>query len=63
MRAPGRVLTREALIESVWGVDRDIQPNTLDAFVRLLRKKVDEPFRTKLVETIHGVGYTLRPGA
>jgi DNA-binding response OmpR family regulator len=63
MRAAGRVLTREALIESVWGVDRDIQPNTLEAFIRLLRKKVDEPFPIKLVETIHGVGYSLRPGA
>ncbi len=63
MRAAGRALTREALIESVWGVDRDIQPNTLEVFIRLLRKKVDEPFPTKLVETIHGVGYSLRPGA
>jgi DNA-binding response OmpR family regulator len=61
MRAAGRVLTRAALIESVWGVDRDIEANTLEAFIRLLRKKVDEPFETKLVQTIHAVGYCLRP--
>jgi DNA-binding response OmpR family regulator len=61
MRAAGRVLTRAALIESVWGVDRDIEANTLEAFIRLLRKKVDEPFATTLVQTIHAVGYCLRP--
>jgi DNA-binding response OmpR family regulator len=60
MRAAGRVLTRDALIESVWGVTREIEANTLDAFIRLLRKKVDEPFATRLVHTIHAVGYCLR---
>jgi DNA-binding response OmpR family regulator len=63
MRAAGRVLTRDALIESVWGVDREIEVNTLEVFIRLLRKKVDEPFATKLVRTIHAVGYSLRQEA
>jgi two-component system OmpR family response regulator len=63
MRAAGRVLTRDALIESVWGVDREIEVNTLEVFIRLLRRKVDEPFATKLVRTIHAVGYSLRQEA
>ena len=62
MRAAGRVLTRDVLIESVWGVDRDIEGNTLEVFIGLLRKKVDEPFATKLVQTVHAVGYCLRAG-
>lgn len=61
MRAAGRVLTRETLIEAVWGVGEEIEANTLDAFIRLLRKKVDEPFTTKLVHTVHSVGYSIRP--
>jgi len=61
MRAGGRVLTRETLIESIWGVDEEIEANTLDAFISLLRRKVDEPFTTKLVHTVHAVGYCIRP--
>ena len=61
MRASGRVLTRETLIESVWGVEADVGANTLEAFVRLLRKKIDEPFAVKLIETVHSVGYCIRP--
>lgn len=60
MRANGRVLARAVLVNAVWGIDRDIEPNTLDAFVRLLRKKVDEPFPAKLVHTVPTVGYCLR---
>ena len=41
MRRRGTVVARNALIEGVWGHDRDIEGNTLDAFVRLLRQKVD----------------------
>jgi DNA-binding response OmpR family regulator len=61
MRAAGRVLTRATLIEAVWGIDRDVETNTLDAFIRLLRKKVDEPFQARLVHTVHGIGYRMSP--
>jgi DNA-binding response OmpR family regulator len=60
MRA-GRVVTRENLIESVWGFDSDVRSNTLDAFIRLLRDKVDTAGETKLIQTVRGVGYCLRP--
>jgi len=59
MRNGGRVVTRDALIASVWGNDSEIESNTLDAFVRLLRGKVEEPGKPWLIRTIRGVGYSL----
>ena len=56
----GKVVSRRALIESVWGFDRDIEENTLDAFMHLLRNKIDSPGRAKLIHTVRGVGYMLR---
>ena len=60
LRNAGRVVRRETILESVWGFDTDVSENTLEAFVRLLRLKVDtrEP---KLIQTVRGIGYTLRP--
>jgi DNA-binding response OmpR family regulator len=57
----GKVVSRRALIESVWGFDREIEENTLDAFMHLLRNKVDAPGRAKLIHTVRGVGYMIRP--
>ena len=61
MYRAGKVVSRRALIESVWGFDRDIEENTLDAFMHLLRHKIDSPGRPKLIHTVRGVGYTIRP--
>ena len=63
MYRAGKVVSRRALIEAVWGFDRDIEENTLDAFMHLLRNKVDSPGRTKLIHTVRGVGYMIRPDA
>ncbi len=60
MRRAGHVVAREALIDGVWGYDREIEDNTLDAFVRLLRQKVDGGGRSRLIQTVRGVGYSLR---
>ncbi len=60
MRADGRVISRRALIESVWGFEADIESNTLDAFIRLLRRKVDRENLPKLIHTVRGVGYAVR---
>jgi DNA-binding response OmpR family regulator len=62
MKRAGRVVTRENLIESVWGFDSEVRSNTLDAFIRLLRDKVDAIGETKLIQTVRGVGYCLRVG-
>jgi len=60
MYRAGRVVPRRTLIESVWGFEREIEENTLDAFVRLLRQKVDGEGKTKLIVTVRGVGYMIR---
>jgi DNA-binding response OmpR family regulator len=60
MRNPGRVITRDRMIEAVWGHERDIENNTLDVFIRQVRAKIDVPGSHKLIHTIRGVGYALR---
>lgn len=61
MYRAGKVVSRRALIEAVWGFDREIEENTLDAFMHLLRGKVDSAGRRKLIHTVRGVGYMIRP--
>jgi DNA-binding response OmpR family regulator len=56
----GKVVARRSLIEAVWGFDREIEENTLDAFMHLLRNKIDSPGRAKLIHTVRGVGYVIR---
>ena len=60
LRNAGRVVTRDSIIEKVWGFDTEIESNTLDAFVRLLRGKLEVRGESKLLHTIRGVGYCLR---
>ena len=60
MYRSGKVVSRRSLIEAVWGFDRDIEENTLDAFMHLLRNKIDPPGRSKLIHTVRGVGYMIR---
>jgi len=62
LRHAGRVLQRQFIIESVWGFDREIESNTLDAFVKKLRLKVDDEFEEKLIQTVRGFGYRIRGG-
>ena len=59
MRNPGRAISRDTILESVWGFGSEVTENTLEAFVRLLRMKVDtrEP---KLIHTVRGFGYMMR---
>jgi DNA-binding response OmpR family regulator len=56
----GHAVSRQSLIDNVWGYDRDIENNTLDAFIRLLRQKVDPPAQPRLIHTVRGFGYTVR---
>jgi DNA-binding response OmpR family regulator len=60
LRNAGRPVTRDTIIESVWGFDSEIGENTVEAFVRLLRNKIDLHFEPKLIQTVRGVGYCLR---
>jgi DNA-binding response OmpR family regulator len=60
VRNSGRVLTRNRLIEAVWGNERDVENNTVDVFIRQLRTKLEPRGTSKLIHTIRGIGYTLR---
>jgi two-component system response regulator MprA len=60
LRHAGRVVTRDALMDRLWGADRAVEGNTLDAFVKSLRQKIDPPDRARLIHTVRGVGYSLR---
>lgn len=60
LRNAGRPVSRDTILESVWGFDSDVEENTLEAFVRLLRGKIDAPFEPKLIHTVRGIGYCLR---
>lgn len=59
LRRKGEVLTRTAISEQVWGINFDSETNIVDVAIGRLRKKVDDPFRHKLIHTIRGVGYVL----
>jgi len=59
MRHRGQVIPRDALIEAVWGFERDIESNTLDAFIRLLRSKIERDSSNRLIHTVRGVGYVV----
>ncbi|CAJ1227280.1 response regulator transcription factor [Lactiplantibacillus xiangfangensis] len=56
-------LTRDELLDQVWGVDFEGQPNIVDVYVRYLRQKVDTEQERKLIHTVRGIGYCLRDDA
>ena len=60
MRRAGRVVSRDDLIEAVWGIDRDVESNTLDVFIFQLRSKLEAGGAGRLIQTVRGFGYTLR---
>ena len=57
------VLSRDQLLEKVWGYDYLGETNVVDVYVRYLRGKIDEGFEPKLLQTVRGVGYVLRDDA
>ena len=56
----GLVLSREQLLEKVWGFDFGGETNAVDVYIRFLRSKIDEVFDLKLISTVRGVGYVIR---
>jgi len=59
-RSAGEVVSRAEIVGHVWNMDFEPETNVVDVVVRRLRAKVDDPFETKLVHTIRGVGYVLK---
>lgn len=60
LRNKNIVLTREKLIEEVWGFDFEGDTTIVDVFIRYLRSKIDDGFKKKLITTIRGVGYVIK---
>ena len=60
LRHPRRVLTREILLERVWGYDFPTTSNSLDVYVGYVRRKLETDGEPRLVHTVRGVGYVLR---
>ena len=55
-----RVLTRESLLDAVWGFDFVGETNSVDVYIRFLRSKLDDAFGLKLIHTVRGVGYVIK---
>ena len=56
----GKVISRESLLDHVWGFDFVGETNAVDVYIRFLRSKIDEAFGVKLIHTVRGVGYVIR---
>lgn len=61
MRHANKILTKEKIIGHVWDYDADILPNTVEVYIRKLRRKIDFPFKDKkaLIHTVRGFGYKI----
>ncbi len=62
-RRSGQCVSRQALKESVWGLDRQVGASALDVLVNSLRAKFDAPYRNKMIVTVRGSGYILKQDA
>ncbi len=60
MRRPGEVLSRFQILEHAWDYEYENRSNVVDAYIRLLRRKIDQPFGAESIETVRGAGYRLR---
>jgi DNA-binding response OmpR family regulator len=59
MRNRGRIITRDMALDHVWSYDFEASSNVVDVYVRRLRRKVDDPFQSQILQTVRGTGYRL----
>ncbi len=59
MRHPNQTITRDAIAEHIWNYEFDNITNLIDVHIHALRRKLDDPYSTKLLHTVRGVGYRL----
>ena len=60
LRRPRQVLTREIILDSVWGIDFEGSYNVVEIYVGYLRKKLEARGEPRLIHTVHGVGYVFK---
>jgi DNA-binding response OmpR family regulator len=59
VRRAGQVLAKDEIIGGVWDIDFDGDPNIVEVYIRRLRRKLDEPYGRRSIETVRGAGYRL----
>lgn len=57
----GIILSREKILDNVWNINFDMNTNVVDVYINYLRNKIDKPYPNKLIHTIKGLGYVLKP--
>ena len=62
MRHPGQVLTRQQIMDHVWGYDYETMTNVVDIYIHYIRSKLEKDFPGKLIRTVRGVGYSIDDG-
>lgn len=60
LRNKGKVLSRQKIEDNIWNYNYEGGTNVVDVYIRYLRKKIDEGYETKLIHTVHGIGYCMK---
>lgn len=60
-RNSGRIVSRDQILDNVWDINFDMNTNVVDVYINYLRKKIDKPYKTKLIHTMKGLGYVIQP--
>jgi DNA-binding response OmpR family regulator len=60
MRRPGRIVTRNQIVEQIWDLEVDVESNVVNVYIAQLRRKVDSGRERPLIRTVRGVGYAIR---
>ncbi|MBP1996652.1 response regulator transcription factor [Paenibacillus eucommiae] len=60
MQNVNRVMTRETLLDTVWGFEAAVDTNVVDVYVRYVRNKIDSPGESSYIHTLRGIGYVMR---
>ncbi|MEN2412453.1 response regulator transcription factor [Flavobacterium mesophilum] len=60
-RNTGRIVSRDQILDNVWDINFDMNTNVVDVYINYLRKKIDKPYKTKLIHTMKGLGYVIQP--
>lgn len=55
------ILSREKILDNVWDINFDMNTNVVDVYINYVRNKIDKPYQNKLIHTIKGLGYVIKP--
>jgi DNA-binding response OmpR family regulator len=60
LKNKGKVMSRMELLENVWDINFNLETNVVDVYINYLRKKIDNKFDTKIIQTVIGMGYVIK---